>query len=163
VPFNKPQVNALHSFQVTNFASSQCQYIWPYLTLKCMCTMIKHVSEAINSLLLSPICPLISHKSIPFTIFKLTWSHIPSIYPMFHFEAKVQPNISKTETLIDLISSRQHLSEVFKLVSLPYSRNWDCFGGYMTPNMFCMLLCVHYITWLFSFWILTFLWIGTSV
>ena len=64
---------------------------------------------------------------------------------MFHFEAKVQPNRSETETLIDLISSRQHSSEVFKSVFLSYSRNWDCFGGYMTPNTFCVLLGVHYI------------------
>src|SRR3979411_1981401 len=110
-----------------------------------MYTLIKHVSEAINSLLLSPIFPLISHKSIPFTNFKLTSSHIPSIYPMFQFEANAQPNRSKTETLIDLISSRQHSSEVFKSVCLSYSRNWDLFGGYMTRKLFCVLLGVHYI------------------
>jgi hypothetical protein len=64
---------------------------------------------------------------------------------MFHFEANAQPNRSKTETLIDLISSRQHLSEVFKSVFLSYSRNWDFFGGYMTLKLFCVLLGVHYI------------------
>jgi hypothetical protein len=91
------------------------------------------------------------------TIFKLTSSHIPSIYPMFHFEANAQPNRSKTETLIDLISSRQHLSEVFKSVFLSYSRNGDLFGGYMTLKLFCVLLGVYYIAWTFFFWILTFL------
>jgi hypothetical protein len=50
---------------------------------------------------------------------------------------------------IDLISSEQHSSEVFKSVFLSYSRNWDHFGGYMTVKLFCVLLGVHYIAFFF--------------
>ena len=81
-----------------------------------------------------------------FQVTKLTSSQLT----ILHFEAKVQPNISRTETSIDLNSSRKHSREVLKSVSLP---NWDCCGGDMTPNLFCVLLGVRYIACLCFFFL----------
>ena len=117
-----------------------------------MCTLIKHVSEVVNSLVVtvSSICPLISHNSIPFAAEVTKVDFKSSIELSFNLKQMLNPNSSETETLIDLISSRQHSSEVFKSVFLSYSRNWDHFGGYMTRKLFCVLLGVHYIAFFVS-------------